>query len=153
MAEKKFFLQSSAELQRIGLRAQIVSFLIAHGIREGNALNDLENKKKVIIAIRAEEEKAIEQVKTELVRYLNKLKYEDEECYGQFPTDITASELTDLNNPHSIKILSLTDLANSLMLEQTSKGVGAMLSLTNVLKPLASLPEAIRGLSERIGGK
>ncbi len=154
MSEKKFFLESKSELQRIGLRAQVVSFLIAQGILEGNVVNDRRDRRRVIVAVHTgESDEAIEALKEELVGYLNNLKQDDPECYGHFPTDIRASKTTGLDNPHSIRLLPLAQLANSLMLEQTSKGVGAMLTLTSVLRPLAALPGAIDGLTARLGMK
>ncbi|MBI3588709.1 hypothetical protein HY095_05925 [Candidatus Micrarchaeota archaeon] len=67
-----------------------------------------------------------------------------------------------MDNPHGIRLLDLNDLANSLMLEQTSKGVGAMLALpgsmenalSKALQPfysLTTLPDAINRLSQKIG--
>lgn len=161
MAEKKFYLESSQELQRIGLRAQVVSYLIAQGIERGNVQNDLQNKKKVIVAISAKEEREIEETRDGLVAYLNKLHDEDFQCYGQFPTDVRATALFALDNPHPIVVLDLNKLANSLMLEQTSKGVGAMLSLPEALKaafsevvkplaPLTAIPGAIQKLTEKL---
>lgn len=164
MVEKKFVLSSASELQRIGLRAQIVSFLISEGVKEGNALNDLQDKNKVIVAVRQDYEKQIEQVKKDLVAYLNRLNESDPVSYGHFPKDIQASGLMELNNPHPIKVLTLTDLADSLMLEQTSKGVGAMLSvgtaitgigvainsLTSAIAPLKALPAAIDRLEKKL---
>ncbi|MBI3587864.1 hypothetical protein HY995_01550 [Candidatus Micrarchaeota archaeon] len=158
MAEKKFYLESDSELQRIGLRAQVVSFLIAQGIERGNALNDPENKKRVVVAIGADADSRIEEVRDELVKFLNKLHDDDPACYGQFPADIRASQLHELSNPHSIRLLDLNHLANSLMLEQTSKGVGAMLSIpasmekamVRSLEPLHGLPQAIEALAKRL---
>ncbi|MFH1199771.1 MAG: hypothetical protein V1708_01760 [Candidatus Micrarchaeota archaeon] len=162
--EKKFFLESNSDLQRIGVRAQIVSFLIEHGILEGNALNDESSSKKVVVAIKYEskppaaktELDEINRLKHELAAHLNALSSHDAECYGQFPTDITASELYDLSNPHAVPLLDLQRLSSSLMLEQTSKGVGAMLSLSNSLRqfamdltPLKELPAILKKLSQK----
>jgi hypothetical protein len=152
MPEKKFYLESSLPLQEIGLRTQVVSFLIAQGIKEGNAVNDPGNTKKVIIAIRDDNENKIRQVRDDLVKHLNKLSKNDF-CYGNFPNDLRASELMDLNNPHPVAILRLSDLASSLMLEQTSKGVGAMLFLADSIRPLHELPAVIRQLAEQLAKK
>ncbi len=131
-------------------RAQAVSFLISQGVERGNVLNDPEDKKKVIVAINAESDGRIDEIKVELVKFLNKLNEEDPECYSHFPRDISASKLYELANPHAVRILSLSQLSSSLMLEQTSKGVGAMLSLSAVLKPLTSLPAAINALTAKL---
>ncbi|MFH0835625.1 MAG: hypothetical protein V1834_00495 [Candidatus Micrarchaeota archaeon] len=156
MVEKKFYLNSkSGKLQRIGLRAQIVSFLIENGIEKGNALNDPSDRNKVIVAVsftsnppKAETEiKEIERIEKALVDHLNSLSALDEQCYHQMPSDITGSELHNLSNPRSITVMDLQKLSASLMLEQTSKGVGAMLFLTETLKPLTRLPESIDKLS------
>ncbi len=163
MVEKNFYLQSQTELQRIGLRAQIVSYLILEGVKKGNVLNDSENKKKVIVAInitydpqnqKTELEK-IESIRTNLVSYLNGLSTADEECYTHFPSDISATDLADLNNPHTVDIINLSDISSAFMLEQTSKGVGAMLGLKKVLvnlvtklEPLAELPEILKKLKQ-----
>src|SRR3989338_4042352 len=125
MVELKFTLESHAgELQRISLRVQIVSFLMQNGVEEGNAVNDLENRHKVHVAIRLDETAKIEKIKNELVKYLNKLHDSDPISYGQFPKDITASELKPLNNPQPMVVIPLQKFAPSLMLEQTSKGTG-----------------------------
>lgn len=160
MAEKKFVLESSSDLQRIGLRAQIISFLVANGVREGNALNDPENKRAVIVALRAEDTGIIEQIRIGLVKHLNSLHESDSVCYEKFPTDITASELMGLDNPHIIRLLPLSNVSDSLMLEQTSKGVGALLALSSsiiglnkAIMPLAalqSLPAAIERLERKL---
>lgn len=137
MVAKKFFLKSSKDLQRVGLRAQIVSHLIEQGVEKGNAVNDASDRKRVIVVVCAESEKAIEDIKNELVRHLNSLSDIDPDCYGQIPDDITASELRDLNNPNAIAAVDLQKMSASLMLEQTSKGVGAMLSLGHATASLA----------------
>ncbi len=142
MAEKKFYLESDSPLQEIGMRAQVISFLIAQGIENGNAINDSENQKRVIVAVRADEETQIRDVKDRLVQYLNNLHTNDF-CYKNFPKDIRATELFDLDNPHLVRIISLNTLANCLMLEQTSKGVGAMRYLAKTLEPLQALPEIL----------
>ena len=168
MVDKKFSLESNTELQRIGLRAQIVSFLIQEGIAKGNVLNDPENKKRVIVAIsisfnppnEVTESNEIEKIKTDLVGYLNNLPSVDNESYNQFPSDIIATNLSNLNNPHVINLVDLPTLSSALMLEQTSKGVGAMLSLKkeltvvgeilkNELQPLKALPEILEKLRKR----
>lgn len=161
MVEKKFFLKSMAELQKIGLRAQIVSFLIQEGIKRGNVVNDLEDKKKVIVAINVSYEppnqeseiNEIERIKIGLAEYLNNLSRSDYECYSQMPTDISASDLMELNNPCNINLINLQTLSSSLMLEQTSKGVGVMLglktefkSLATKLEPLGLLPQILEEL-------
>jgi len=162
MVEKKFFLESDSPLQEIGMRAQVISFLMAQGVKEGNAINDTD-KKKVIVAIRAEDENKIKEIKNHLVQHLNKL-YENNFCYQEFPSDIKASELMDLNNPHPVTTMPLTELSNSLMLEQTSKGVGAMKylaknmgamatntkELSESIKPLHALPEILRKLTDKM---
>ncbi len=170
VVEKKFFLESQYELHRIGLRAQIVSHLILEGVKKGNVLNDLENKKRVIVAIQITHEpqnpetevEKIESIKISLVNYLNSLKATDDECYNQYPADISATDLTELNNPYPVDILNLTDISAALMLEQTSKGVGAMLSmktgftilatefrnLAAKLEPLAKLPQILEKLKK-----
>jgi hypothetical protein len=143
MTEKKFYLESPTKpLQEIGMRAQVISFLIANGIKDGNALNDSANSKRVIVAVRADDEKKIKEIKDELVRHLNKLHANDF-CYSEFPHDIQAGELMELTNPQPVVILSLNELANSLMLEQTSKGVGAMRYLANALRPLPGILEKL----------
>jgi len=143
MPEKKFYLESSTKpLQEIGMRAQVISFLIANGIKDGNALNDPTNSRKVIVAVRADDEKKIKDIREDLVRHLNKL-HDNDFCYSEFPSDIRASDLMELDNPHSVAIISLNELANSLMLEQTSKGVGAMRYLANTLKPLPQILERL----------
>jgi hypothetical protein len=150
--EKKFYLKADAPIQEIGMRAQIVSFLIANGVKEGNVVNDPDDKRKVIVAVRADDEKKIEQVKNDLVSHLRKLNKNDL-CYSEFPSELTASELQELNNPHSLPVISLGDLASSLMLEQTSKGVGAMKFLAKTLEPLKELPSAIKELASKISSK
>lgn len=158
MTEKKFYLESPTKpLQEIGMRAQVISFLMANGIKDGNALNDSTNPKRVIVAVRADDEKKIKEVKDELVRHLNKLHANDF-CYSEFPRDIQAGELMELNNPQPVVILSLNELANSLMLEQTSKGVGAMKylgssvkNLADTLKPLQGLPGILERISKKSG--
>ncbi len=148
MVEKKFHLESEKEIQRIGFRAQIVSFLMQEGIKSGNVFNE-GNKRRVLVAIRYDanpsnadiEVKEINRIKNELVGYLNSLSETDNECYGQFPKDINATDLFDLSNPHVVNIVDLQTLSSALMLEQTSKGVGAMLSLKAALKPLEYLRE------------
>ena len=158
MVVKKFYLSSESELQRIGLRAQIISFLMQNAVKEGNAVNDLTDRKKVIVAIKfdlnppdqAREIARINEICGELVSNLNSLHPSDEVCYHSFPTDIQASELHNLDNPHSIAILSMQELSASLMLEQTSKGVGAMLSLGTAISPLAKLSSSIDSLAEKI---
>ncbi|OIO26908.1 hypothetical protein AUJ15_00425 [Candidatus Micrarchaeota archaeon CG1_02_55_41] len=159
MVDKKFYLISQkSNLQRIGLRAQIVSFLIANSIDKGNALNDLTNKQKVIVAINFESKPpnseidiaTIAGLKTELLEYLNGLSQADSECYASIPNDITAGELVDLNNPHPVAVLDLQKLSASLMLEQTSKGVGAMLNLSKTIKPLHELAPSINSLTKQI---
>jgi len=156
MTEKKFYLQSSSPLQEIGMRAQVISFLIAEGIKEGNALNDPEDKKKVIVAVPADNEERINQVRSDLISHLNQL-YKNDFCYQNFPRDITASELHELTNPHPVMVLPLNDLANSLMLEQTGKGVGAMkypagaiTELKFTLEPLKELPEILKKLTAKL---
>ena len=149
MVIKKFYLESTKPLQEVGMRAQVISYLIAQGVKEGNAINDSDNKKKVIVAVQADTEGRIKDIRDELVRYLNKL-HENDFCYSKFPNDIQASELMELSNPHYVTILPLNELANSLMLEQTSKGVGAMLYLADNLKPLKDLPSAIKKLTAQL---
>ncbi len=150
MPEKKFYLESTRPLQGIGMRVQVVSFLISKNVMYGNVINDAENTAKVIVAVRDNDENKIRQVKEELVKYLNNL-HKDDFCYEHFPQDITASELMELNNPHSIEILPLgSNLADSLMLEQTSKGVGAMIFLAKSIRPLHELPDAIKQLTEQL---
>ncbi|MBI5046709.1 hypothetical protein HZC07_03175 [Candidatus Micrarchaeota archaeon] len=149
MSEKKFILESDSPLQEIGMRAHVISFLMAHGIKEGNAINDPENQKKVIVALRAEDDKRINEIKEGLVQHLNKL-HKNDFCYSTFPQDIKAGELKELNNPHIVVLLPLNDLASSLMLEQTSKGVGAMRYLADTLKPLRTLPEVLDGISKKL---
>lgn len=162
--EKKFYLESGSKIQEIGLRMQIASFLIASGITEGNAIND-EDPKKVIVAIRAADEKQIEEIKENLVKHLNKLHGNDF-CYENFPSDISASDLFELNNPHTVNVIYLNNLADSLMLEQTSKGAGAMnhmadnmnrmadsLKLLNKLDKLDILPEMAKTLKEILNKK
>ena len=137
MVELKFTLEShEGELQRISLRVQIVSFLMQQGVEEGNAVND-ENTHKVHVAIRLDDKGKIEKIKNELVKYLNKLHDSDPISYGQFPTDITASELKPLNNPTPMTVIQLQKFAPSLMLEQTSKGTGAMLYMAEGKKDMA----------------
>jgi hypothetical protein len=148
VVEKKFYLESGSELQEIGLRAQIISFLMANGITDGNAINDATNQKKVIVAIRASDEAQIKEIKKNLVKHLNNLHTSSEFCYKNFPNDISASDLLELNNPHSVIILPLNTLANSLMLEQTSKGVGAMKLLAERLEPLSDLPAKLKPLDK-----
>ncbi len=153
MVEKKFYLSSKKGLQEIGMRAQIVSFLIAHGIKKGNAINDPKDTHKVIVAVSDEKEEKIEDIRKELARYLKGLSKND--CYKEFPRDISASRLMELNNPHPISVVGLSELSHSLMLEQTSKGVGAMRSIVDAihenstmmlkeLRPLRALPQAIK---------
>jgi len=157
VAEKKFYLESNSEMQEIGLRAQVISFLIAYGITDGNAINDTTNRKKVIVAVRAADEKQIKEVKENLVQHLNNLYKSSEFCYKGFPHDIRASDLLELNNPHTVNIIPLNNLANSLMLEQTSKGVGAMKLMSeslnhmaNNLQPLHSLPEILEKIRAKL---
>ena len=155
-SQKKFYLISKHELQRIGLRAQIVSFLMQNGLKNGNVVNDPADLKKVIVAMRYESEpsdaeieiKVITEIRDQLVNYLNKLQTIDNECYRHFPDDIRASELHELNNPHTVAIMDFNTLSSALMLEQTSKGVGAMLGtktaiekVANSISPLGSLKE------------
>ena len=158
MAEKKFYLESRHELQRIGMRAQVVSFLISQGIKRGNVVNDLEHKNRVIVALATEKDGQIEEIREQLVKYLNGLKGADEDCYRHFPADVRASELTGLDNPHAVILLELNDLASSLMLEQTSKGVGAMLGLPEKLEKafsnaMAPLTAAITDLTRTLANK
>ena len=126
MIEKKFYLRSAKPLQDIGMRAQIVSFLMARGVERGNALNDSDDKNKVTVAIQFENESSIREMRDELVKHLNML-HMDKLCFGSFPSDITASELFELDNPHPVSIMDFNVVANSLMLGQTSKGAGAMI--------------------------
>lgn len=171
MVEKKFFLQSQNDIQKIGLRAQVVSFLIQEGIKQGNVLNDTEDKKRVIVAISISNQPTnqeveideIEKIKSGLVKHLNHLPQSDSECYGQMPSDISATGLMDLNNPYIVSIVDLQSLSSALMLEQTSKGVGVMLglktemlglktefnSLATKLEPLGLLPEILEKLRKR----
>ena len=152
--EKKFYIESATHsMQDIGMRAQIVSFLIASGISRGNAVNDNEDTHKVIVVIATNETKDteiknIENIRDTLVKHLNSLnkKGDTDFCYSKFPTDITASNLMELNNPHPAVVLDLTILSNSLMLEQTSKGAGAMIRLA---ESMGKLPKDIaRELAE-----
>lgn len=152
MTEKKLILSSTSDLQRIGLRAQVAAFLIAEGVEAANVVNDVRDICKVIVALRAEDPR-INEIRAQLVMHLNRLKETDAECYSRFPSDISAGEPESLDNPHPILLLSPTGLSSSLMLEQTSKGVGAMLSLTDVLKPLARLPTAIEALTSKLEAK
>ncbi len=131
------------------MRAQVVSFLMAQGITEGNAMNNPTNSKKVIIVIKVDHENRIKEIKEELVKHLNKL-HKNDFCYKNFPSDITASELFELDNPPSVSIIKLNILANSLMLEQTSKGVGAMKYLADTLKSLEELPNILKALSNKL---
>ena len=150
MTEKKFYLESATvPLQEIGMRSQVISFLIAQGIKEGNAVNDSTNQKIVIVAVRAESEGKIKEIRDDMVKHLNGL-HNNDFCYKDFPHDITASELHELNNPHALMVIPLTDLASSLMLEQTSKGVGAMRYLAETLKPLEGLPAILQKLSDKL---
>ncbi|OIO21690.1 hypothetical protein AUJ17_01955 [Candidatus Micrarchaeota archaeon CG1_02_47_40] len=148
MVEKKFYLESSSSpLQEVGMRAQVVSFLIGRGIKEGNALNDSDNINRVIVAISANNEQKIKEIRDELVKHLNKL-HKNKFCYSDFPKDIIASDLLGLDNPHPVLVLPLTELSSSLMLEQTSKGVGAMRYLADSIKPLSG---AIKSNTETLG--
>ncbi len=145
MAEKKFYLSSATKpLQEIGMRAQVVSFLMGVGVKRGNALNDSENKNRVIVAIQLENESDIQVVRDELVRHLNKL-HEDKLCFGSFPSDIAASELVDLNNPHAVSVMDFNFVANSLMLEQTSKGAGAMIYMAKAHGGMATDMKGMSG--------
>ncbi len=148
MVEKKFYIESKKPLQEIGMRAQVVSFLMAHAIKDGNVVNDADPH-KVIIAIRTDTEQRIIEIKAELVDYLNRLNKNDF-CYRHFPSDIWASELMELNNPGYMAILPLNELSSSLMLEQTSKGVGAMRYIAETLKPLEELPSILKELSKKL---
>lgn len=152
MAEKKFYLESTRPLQEIGMRVQIVSFLISQGIDRGNVLNDKENANKVIVAISTDEEKEIIETRDSLVEHLNNL-HKNKLCYPDFPKDIHASELKELNNPTHVTILNFDKLSNSLMLEQTGKGVGAMKSLGTGLDNLSIALTKAFGILERIEGK
>lgn len=170
MVEKKFYLESAEELQRIGLRVHAVSFLIENGIEKGNVLNDSTNNKRVIVAVRfdanpanaATETKEIEKIKEEMVKHLNNLASTDPECYGHIPNNIHASELHDLNNPHAVTTVDLQRLSSALMLEQTGKGVGAMLHLARMniklaetiqttFKPLNALPQILDEMRKDLG--
>ena len=133
MVDKKFYLSAPRSIQEIGMRAQIVSFLISHGITAGNAINDPDNNKQVIVAVRAENDNKINEIRDELVAHLNKLSQNDL-CYSEFPKDITATKIMDLSNPHPVVVLELGGLSDGLMLEQTSKGAGAMKQLVKVLE-------------------
>jgi len=157
MAEKKFVLRSSSDLQNIGLRAQIVSFLVANGVKEGNALNDPEDKRQVIVPVRADDVKFIAELKEVLVKHINSLQEGDPVCYNHSPNDITASELMELDNPHAVRMMPLSNVSDSLMLEQTSKGVGALFflgdaitELSKAILPLKSLPAAIERLEKKL---
>lgn len=159
MVEKKFFLESESDLQRIGFRAQIVSFLIENGIERGNCSNDISNKNKVIVAIRFDstpanseiEIKEIDRIKEKLIIYLNGLSKSDPECYSRIPDNITASKLMDLSNPQPIAIMDLQKLSASLMLEQTSKGVGAMLNLSERIEnAMLKLDKRMENLTDKI---
>ncbi len=137
MIEKKFYLRSASPLQDIGMRAQIVSFLMARGVERGNALNDSDDRNKVIVAIRFENESAIREMRDELVKHLNML-HMDKLCFGSFPSDIAASELFELNNPHPVSVMDFNVVANSLMLGQTSKGAGAMIYMAKTTGGMSS---------------
>ncbi|MFH1094891.1 MAG: hypothetical protein V1728_01620 [Candidatus Micrarchaeota archaeon] len=143
--EKKFYLQSADKpLQEIGLRAQVVSFLMAQGVKEGNVLNDEEDEKKVIVAIRTDDkdDTKINDLRDMLVKHLNGLNKNDL-CYSNFPNNLIASELHDLNNPHVVGVLNMSDLATSLMLEQTSKGAGAMINTFGKMTTIATAMTAM----------
>ena len=158
--EKKFYVESAtSSIQDIGLRAQIVSFLIASGISRGNAVNDNENQHKVIVVIATNETKDneiknIENIRDALVMHLNSLnkKGATDFCYSKFPTDITASSLMELTNPHPVVVLDLTTLSNSLMLEQTSKGAGAMIRLAESMGNLAESMGSLAGSMGSLAG-
>ena len=148
MAEKKFYLESQSDLQRIGLRAQVGYFLLADScIDKANVVNDSSDRKRVIVAVSVKfepsdatkETEKINEIKKDLLEYLNSLSQVDKECYDRIPNDITATELCELNNPHALCLLDMQRLASSLMLEQTGKGVGVMLNLPGGIK------ESIKG--------
>ena len=138
MEEKKFELKSaSACLQNIGMRAQIVSFLMSENVEKGNAINHPSDEHIVIVAIRLDSEEKIENIKNELVKHLNKLNASNKMCFPKFPSDIVAGELKNLDNPSPIVVMDFTFYAHSLMLGQTSKGAGAMLTLAGEMGKMA----------------
>ena len=138
---KKFYLSPSAnaKIQDVGLRAFILSNMISFGFSRGNVQNLDDGR--VIIAIESTENK-IRQFRD----YLDKrLKSESQKDYSLIPSNILISEIKDNNNPTQLEISELKDLASALMLEQTSRGVGA------ITKGFGSLNKEFQALNMKLG--
>ena len=136
---KKFYLQPPAkkQIQDVGLRALIISNMTEAGFKSGNAKNIDDGR--VVVAIGSDSLEKIESFRKELCK---KLESESEKEYSLVPSGITCSELKELDNPAPIILRPLNELSSSLMLEQTSRGVGAM------TKGFKGVKEGIGGMNE-----
>lgn len=144
---KKMYLSPAKgmEIQDVGLRPFIVSNLINFGFSRGNAQN-LEDG-RVLVAIEGKES----QIKG-FKDYLGKrLEAESKKPYSLIPPSISISDIRDHDNPNPVEIFDLRDLTSSLLLEETSRGVGAITKgFRGLSSRLERLPEILEALSKKL---
>ena len=118
----KFYLspRDGIEIQDVGLRPLVVSNLLSCGFTRGNAQN-LDDGRVVV---------ALEGNPSAIIAFRNyiakRLESECKKDYSMIPCGIGVSEIRNIDNPAPVQIYDLSQLASSLMLEETSRGVGAI---------------------------
>lgn len=109
----------------VGLRVIVTSFLIDDGRFKRGKVENISNKEVKIFVEGTEGN-----VKDMLKSLEEKLKKVSADKNLMIPERIEIGEPQELGtNPHSVQLPKLTDFAQSLMLEQTGKGVCVMSSI------------------------
>jgi len=115
-------LKSRNRITNVGLRVVITSFLIDDGrFKKGKVENISENEVKIFIdGTEGDVRDMLEKLRTRLDK-----ASEDSSLLIPKPIEICEPQIVGAN-PHAMELPNLTDFAQSLMLEQTGKGVCVM---------------------------
>ncbi len=128
-------------VQEVGLRAFIISRLIDYGLEKGDAINDISSE-SVEVRFEAQDEKIADEIRLHLEADIKK---EAIGKYSQLPKKFKISHLEKIPNPPVFELPLLQNRANSLMLHQTTKGVGVMTSIAESLQKQAKSIQAQSG--------
>ena len=123
---------SEDSAQDIGLRPFIISRLIDYGLEKGDATNK-EDEGKVEIRFEAETEENAKEICKNLEKDIEK---EAHSKYSKLPKNFELTEVKKMPNPPLFDLPLLKDKADSLMLYQTSKGVGVMIKIAEGIEKL-----------------
>ena len=124
-AAYRFFIQQSGtgeKVQNVGLRPLIISAMLDFGFTKGDAIN-LPDLKRVEVRVESEDPSKVQEFKEKLEKLV---KTEAVGKYSTLPKDFKMTEVEEMKNPPAIVLPDLHIKANSMMLVQTSKGVGVM---------------------------